>query len=330
MHGIARAKAGINIALVKYWGKRDSKDNLPAVGSLSLTLSPWGTDTTVHWCSDLDADVFTLNDEVYTDQKVLKVLNYLRQLSGVQLYAKITSQNSVPTAAGLASSASGMAALSYAAWVALERALGTSLPSQPYAIDLPIDLINAVRIGSGSAPRSLLGGFVRLNRDGKTLQQLCPETDWSVSLVVAVVNQGPKEISSRVGMERTRTSSPYYSAWVESHEADLDEATAAIESRDLDRLGTVMEHSTFKMHACMWASKSPLRYIKGISLDLIDEVIALRSEGYSAWVTMDAGPHVKILCSNHDAQRVATRIKAHPKVLRCLILSPGQGIHLCD
>ena len=149
------AQAGINIALIKYWGKRDSIQNLPAVGSLSLTLSPWGTTTTVSW-GDERAEVhkkhrFILNQQEQEDPKVFHLLDSLNQLRGQHEYAYVESTNTVPTAAGLASSASGMAALGSAAWCAA----GLEWNPQRFSSQL-IDLI---RIGSGSAPRSLLGCY---------------------------------------------------------------------------------------------------------------------------------------------------------------------------
>ena len=315
-------KAGINIALIKYWGKRDSVRNLPAVGSLSLTLDPWGTTTTVSWGDDRAEEQkkhrFILNQCEIEDPKVFQLLDSINQLRGNQDYAYVESENTVPTAAGLASSASGMAALGSAAWCAAGMDW-TPRHFDPHLIDI-------IRIGSGSAPRSLLGGCVRLDQDGQTLTQVCGETEWDLSLVVAVVARGAKAVSSRQGMERTRTTSPFYQAWVSSHAYDLDRAHKAVELRDLESLGMLMEHSTHKMHACMWASQPPLRYMKPISFSVLDQVKTLRKEGYQAWSTLDAGPHVKILCPSAQAQSIQNRIQQVAGVHKTLILKIGAGI----
>jgi len=313
-------KAGINIALIKYWGKRDSALNLPAVGSLSLTLDPWGSRTKVRWLR-AEPHRFTLNGHQAEDPKVIKLLKLIQERAGLEAWgAQVESENSVPTAAGLASSASGMAALGLAAWRAagLEHSVERLDPA----------LIELVRVGSGSAPRSLLGGLVRLERDGLSLRQLCPPGDWPLSLLVAVVSKGPKAVSSREGMERTRQTSPFYEAWVQSHPRDLDEAEAAIKRRDLEALGELMEHSTAKMHACAMGARPPLRYMKGRSIELLDRVIKLRAEGIGAWATMDAGPHVKVLCSPRDEPSVARALQAVDGVLEVLSLKPGEGATL--
>lgn len=313
----AEVSAGINIALIKYWGKRDSAANLPAVGSLSLTLAPWGSTTRLSWLKGSEHH-FSLNGAVSRDPKVLKLLAEIQRRAGLEGYgAKIDSVNSVPTAAGLASSASGMAALGVAAWRAAGLPLAEGHP--------PAALIEVVRVGSGSAPRSLLGGLVRLERDGVTLRQLTAPNEWPLCLLVAVVSRGPKEISSRDGMERTRATSPYFQAWVESHPADLDEAEEAILRRDLEALGAVMEHSTAKMHACAWGARPPLRYLKGVSLSVLDRVQALRQAGVGAWATMDAGPHVKVLCNPEEHATVHAALSEVDGVLEVLTLTPGEG-----
>ena len=334
------ASAGINIALIKYWGKRLQAENIPSVGSLSLTLEPWGSETRVLWRPRREAEEgashFVLNGVEIADGKVDRLLTYIRNLSGLDAHyiADVQSENSVPTASGLASSASGMAALGVASWIASGLPLTPTNPRSSVEGDdlfldgsaLPQLLVDGVRIGSGSAPRSLLGGLVRLESDGRTLSRLCTQDAWPLALVVAVVSRGPKETSSREGMERTRLTSPYHAAWIESHTADLDAATEAIKRRDLSSLGELMEHSTFKMHASMWASRPPLRYLKGVSLDLLDRVAQLRSDGVSAWATMDAGPHVKVLCPPESAPQVVTALRAIPGVLDTLTLKPGSGV----
>jgi diphosphomevalonate decarboxylase len=324
---VARAEAGINIALVKYWGKRDDALNLPAVGSLSLTLAPWGSRTEVRW-EEGAQHRFTLNGVTAPDRKVERLLDHVREVAwgeegGRRWGARVESHNTVPTAAGLASSASGMAALGLAAWSA--AGLGGWEPARGA---LPAPLLEAVRIGSGSAPRSLLGGLVRLEQSGRELRQLAAPADWPLSLLVGVVSKGPKETSSRDGMGHTRETSPFYEAWVRDHPADLEAATAAVRARDLEALGEVMERSTYKMHACAWAAHPPLRYLRGVSLDLLDAVSALRRAGVGAWATMDAGPHVKVLCLPAEAPRVESALRAVPGALEVLTLSPGEGARL--
>lgn len=336
--GRAKAKANVNIALIKYWGKADSEENLPAVGSLSLTLDEWGSETRVTWYKSMSngcADHrFILNGRERIDTKVNRLLDRLLVLAEQhnhtwakpkQVWAKVESTNTVPTASGLASSASGMAALGLASWSAL--AWSNPFETDPNKAFSPKSehLVDLVRIGSGSAVRSLLGGLVRLERDGKRMKQLRPATDWPLALVVAVVDPGPKSVSSREGMERTRQTSPYYQAWIESHEADLNAAEEAVKQKNLSRLGELMEHSTFKMHSVMWAAQPPLRYLKATSFMVLDRVEQLRQTGVEAWATMDAGPHVKVLCRHEEVQKVLESLKKVEGLHSCIVRYPGQA-----
>lgn len=298
--GTATAWAGINIALVKYWGKRDTARNLPAVSSLSLTLAEMGTRTTVTFDPSLTADVFELDGVEREDPRVVAMLDGVRGLRRVERHARVISRNHVPTASGLASSASGAAALAAAAWAATGGDLAAARADRAF--------IELVRRGSGSAPRSLYGGLVELDRDSGGVRPVLSPGAWDLRMVVARLARGPKTTSSREGMARTAATSPFYAAWVGSHPADMDEARAAIEARDLPRLGVVMERSTYKMHAAMLGADPPLRYWNGRTMDALDRVQALRAAGVGAWATMDAGPHVKVLCAAADAEAVAAAL----------------------
>jgi len=304
----ATCVAGVNIALVKYWGKRDVAQNLPAVGSISLTIDALHTVTTVTFEDTLSADRFTLDGVTGQDERVSAVLDTIRDLTGIRAKARIESENHVPTASGLASSASGTAALAGAAWCAaggrMEEAL--TLPA----------FTDCVRRGSGSAPRSLLGGLVELDRDSGRVHQLVSHDAWPLAMVVVQIGTGRKATSSRAGMQHTANTSPYYAPWVAAHPKDLAAARVAIQDRDLPRLGAVMERSTMRMHACMLAADPPLRYLRGATLDAISAVESLRAEGIGAWYTMDAGPHVKVLCNPADAHQIAERLEGEGRTIR--------------
>ncbi|MFN3201528.1 MAG: diphosphomevalonate decarboxylase [Bradymonadia bacterium] len=313
----AIAQAGINVALIKYWGKRDAELNLPAVSSLSLTLDAPGTRTEVIFDSALSHHQFQLNGVEADAGRVQPILDAVRQHAGshgIPLpHARVNSENTVPTAAGLASSASGFAALVAAAWAAA----GLD-PEDPHKAEL-------TRIGSGSAPRSLLGGFVVLDKVEGQIRQIATPEAWPLRMVLCLTEKGPKKISSRVGMESSARTSPYFASWVSSHEADMQAAEAAINARDLDTLGEMMEHSTLKMHACMMAGRPPLIYWRSATLAAMEQVHQLREQGVSAWYTMDAGPHVKVLCAAEDAEHIASTLKAVPGVSEVLVAAPGPG-----
>lgn len=310
----ATAIAHPNIALVKYWGKRDLALNLPAVSSLSLTLSGFETLTTVTWGASRDG--FRLDGVEASAKEAAKVMAFLDRLDPHRPPCVVESANSFPTGAGLASSASAFAALALAA----SAARGETDP------DLRA-LSALARQGSGSACRSLWGGFVvwhKGERDDGTDsvgEPLAPETHWDVAMVVGVVSTDKKAVGSTEGMERSRHTSPLYATWIEQAEDDVTEGISAVEARDLDRLGRVMEASTFKMHAVMQTSQPPLLYWQPGSVAALHAIWALREAGTSAWVTMDAGPQVKVLCRRADAAKVAEALRPHVRAVH--VLGPG-------
>jgi diphosphomevalonate decarboxylase len=323
----ATAAAGTNIALVKYWGKRDAALNLPAAGSLSLTLAELGTRTTVTFDDGGARDRFVLDgaaaDEAST-ARVSRFLDRVRARAGLGARASVVSENSVPTASGLASSASGFAALALAA----TRAAGLALS--------PAELSELARLGSGSAARSIFSGFAEMaagtRADGRdAVARPVPEGEgWEVRLVVAVTAKGPKPMGSTAAMAHTAATSPYYAAWVAGVGADLAAARTAIATRDLAALGAVAERSALRMHAAALAADPGIIYWNPATLAAIDGVRRLRADGTPVFFTIDAGPHVKALCAAADAQAVAAALAAIPGVLRTQIAAPGPGARLVE
>jgi diphosphomevalonate decarboxylase len=322
----ATAVAGTNIALVKYWGKRDAALNLPAAGSLSLTLDALGTRTTVRFSAALAADRLTLNGaaaDARATSRVTKFLDRVRARAEITTRADVVTENTVPTASGLASSASGFAALALAATRA------AALPATP------AELSELARLGSGSAARSIFGGFVEMARgeraDGRDAVATPLASDWSdVRLVVAVTSDAQKSLGSTEAMERTARTSPYYDAWIASVAADLVDARAAVAARDLARLGAVAERSALRMHASALAAEPGILYWNPATVAAIHAVRALRTGGVPAHFTIDAGPHVKVLTTAAYAQTVADALLRTSGVLRTVVASPGEGAHLVE
>jgi diphosphomevalonate decarboxylase len=323
------ARAGTNIALVKYWGKRDAALNLPAAGSLSLTLADFGSETTVRFARDAagedgrDRVLFAGSPaEPRFAARVQRFLDLVRAQAGIPLPAEVSTVNSVPTAAGLASSAAGFAALALAA----SRAAGLRLS--------PAELSQLARRGSGSAARSIFGGFAEMSAgmraDGTdaVAHGLLDENAWDVRLCVAITAAGEKAIGSTAAMDRTALTSPYYQGWLASVPVDLDEARSAIAVRDLAALGAVAERSALRMHACALAADPHILYWNPATLAAITTVKELRAKGVPAYFTIDAGPHVKVLCGSADALTVQTALMTTPGVMRVLILAPGKGAHI--
>ena len=326
---LVKVRAGTNIALVKYWGKRDAALNLPAAGSLSLTLAELGSKTTVRFAADAGGEdggdrvsFAGAPAEPRFAGRVQRFLNLVRARAGIDLPAEVKTENTVPTAAGLASSAAGFAALALAA----ARAAGLCLT--------PTELSELARRGSGSAARSIFGGFAEMSAgtrpDGSdaVAHQLASETSWEVRLCVAITATGEKTLGSTAAMELTARTSPYYPAWLAAVPGDLEEARHAVLARDLDRLGLVAERSATRMHACALAADPHILYWNPGTLAAIATVMELRKAGTAAYFTIDAGPHVKVLCGTADAPKVAAALAATPGVVRVLSLAPGPGAQI--
>ena len=318
MRGVAVAHP--NVALVKYWGKRAAAGNLPATGSLSLVLGGLATETTVQFDPGLPQDRVLLDgrEDAATTARVTACLDLLRREAGVSAGAIVESRNDFPTGAGLASSASGFAALVTAA----AGALGLDLPPQRLA--------EIARQGSGSAPRSLLGGIVLLrNRDASTVcEQIAAPADWPLQIVVAVTTTEQKAISSRLGMAQSEQTSPYYDAWVRTHAHDLDAGLAAVRARDFSALAEIAEHNCLKMHAVMMTTQPPLLYWTPATLACLHEIRDLRRGGLPVFFTVDAGPQVKAVCLPAAADTVAAALAGMPGVLKILRSPLGEGARL--
>lgn len=318
----ATAQAQPNIALVKYWGKRDPVLNLPAAGSLSLTLDALWTQTRVSFRPELGGDELLLDGKADARAlaRVSACLDKLRLQAGTNCRAQVQTRNNFPTAAGLASSASGFAALVFAAACAL---------------GLPIDrrsLSVLARQGSGSAARSLFGGIVAMHvgerADGLDAfaEPVLAPADWPLELVVAVTDAEPKATSSSDGMAHSAETSPYYRPWVDSVAADLDQARAAVRARDFAALAEVSEHSCLKMHSVMMSSRPALMYWSGATMDCMQRIRELRQQqGRQVFFTVDAGPQVKAVCLPGDADAVAAALALVPGVQSVLRSGLGEG-----
>lgn len=311
----ATAIAHPNIAVCKYWGKRDRTLNLPAVPSLSLTVAPFHSRTTLEWGSD--AEEYWLNSQLADASTHKKIKRVLDLMDPWRPKCRVVSENNFPTAAGLASSSSGMAALVVAAHAASGQQRTTE------------ELSAFARQGSGSACRSLFGGWSewplgsRMDGGDSHGVPIAPPEHWDLRMVVAMVAAGPKETSSTDGMTHCADTSPYYTAWVACAPADVEQGRTAILRRDLYSLGRIMERSTLRMHACMMGSDPPLCYWQAGTMAAIHMVEDLRRHGLSCYYTIDAGPNVKVLCSVSDVEVVRNHLLKVAE--RVEVLSPGPG-----
>lgn len=319
--GIARAHT--NIALIKYWGKRDKEQFLPMNSSLSLTLDAFYTDTKVVFDDSLTADEFYLNGQKQSEKEIQKIshfLNLFREQIDKGRFARVDSLNFVPTAAGLASSASAFAALALATATALRLEMSKE------------ELSTYARRGSGSSTRSLFGGFVEWEMgDDQTNSMAHPVDDasWDIGMIVLAVDTGKKKIASREGMEHTVQTSPFYPIWVETAAHDLKEMKTAIKKRDFDRIGQLAEHNGMKMHATTLSANPPFTYWTADTMKAQEAVRQVREQlGVKAFMTIDAGPNVKVLCRASDMETLVAALSDYLPRNQIWTSLPGRGAYV--
>lgn len=317
----AKARAHANIALIKYWGKSDEGLSLPMNSSLSLTLDAFFTETEVEFTDKIFEDKFYLDgvEDLDTLPKVSKFLDLFRKAKGMDLRAIVKSENFVPTAAGLASSASGFAALAAAANVAS----GLNCESR--------ELSTFARKGSGSATRSIYGGIVEWQKgynDETSFAREIDPGDWDIGMIIVLVNSSKKKISSREGMKSTVVSSPLYSSWVEESEKDLTMIKNAVAKQDFKKMGSISERNALRMHATMMGANPPIMYFEPNSILVMQIVRELREEGIPCYFTMDAGPNVKILCRLSQSDIIKKRLLRDFTEEEIIISAPGPSIEI--
>ncbi|MBK7583462.1 MAG: diphosphomevalonate decarboxylase [Myxococcales bacterium] len=316
-----RAVAYSNIALAKYWGKADVAENLPATPSLSLTLGGLRTLTEVTFDTALEHDEAWLGTEPLSGRplaRVVALLDRVRAKAGLSTRANVISRNDFPTAAGLASSASGFAALALSA-------------SSAAGLELSLEELSALaRASSASAARSLFGGYASLAAGARSAERVASAEHFPLSMVVTLTARGPKSVGSTEGMQHTASTSPYYPAWVAHAPALFEEVRRGVLERDIERLGTAMEQSALMMHASMFAARPAVIYLLPTTLAVMTAVKTLREGGVPAYYTMDAGPHVKVLTLPEHSSQVSDVVSAVPGVERTLISSAGPDAHTTD
>lgn len=312
------ARAHTNIALVKYWGKENEELIIPANSSLSLTLDEFYTDTSVKFDESLNSDAVILNGKVINDAKITKFMDIIRQKTNINTFAHIESTNHVPTSAGLASSASAYAALAAAG----SKAAGLNLNEK--------DLSRLARRGSGSATRSIFGGFSAWNKgnDDESSYGYSIEDPvrMDVNMIAIILDNQPKKISSRKGMKLSIETSPYYQSWIQQTTTDFQTIKNAISDNDFTTLGKTAELNAMRMHSLTLSSDPSYLYINADSLEVINMVKELRESGIECYYTMDAGPNVKIICQSDNIAVITNKLSDKFYSEQIKISGPGEGI----
>lgn len=319
------ARAHTNIALVKYWGKKDQELIIPQTDSLSLTLNEFYADTGVEFDSELKSDHIQIDGQRVTGHAASKVttfLNLVRQLSGQSNYAHVVSVNHVPMSAGLASSASAFAALATAA----SKAAGMDLNRR--------ELSRLARRGSGSATRSIFGGLVEWHRghDDATsfAEPIMENVDFGIEMMAILIDTKEKKISSRFGMQSSVETSPYYPAWRKVVAQDMTAMKAAIQAQDISRIGAIAEENALRMHALTLSADPGFTYFDGQTIQAIEAINDLRSQGISCYYTMDAGPNVKVIYDQKDRKKIYQFLGRIFGSERLVVSQPGPGVKIIN
>lgn len=317
-------RAFTNIAFIKYWGKENEDLMIPMNNSLSLTLDAFYTDTKVSFDQSLTQDELLIDNEIQDKKSLNKakvILDLVRERSGIKEFAKIQSINHVPTAAGLASSASGLAALAGAASLAA-------------GLDLsPTELSRLARRGSGSASRSIYGGFAEWQKGRNDLDSYAvpvDNADWDIGMIFIIVDDKRKDISSTEGMRRVVETSPYYEGWVQSTAEDLKAIKKAIKEQDIVKVGKIAESSALKMHALNLSANPPFNYWAAESITAMRKVEELRDRGFPAYLTMDAGPNVKLICKKSQMDELHQILLEDYREDQLVLAQAGPAIQLVD
>lgn len=322
------AIAPSNIAFVKYWGKFDPDLRLPLNDSLSMNTDQAFTTTTVEFSKKYTADsveiIFDGNLVPMAQkesQRVIAHIERIRQKTGCREFARIVTKNSFPMGVGVASSASGFAALTVAAC----GATGSVFSER--------ELTVLARIGSGSACRSIPDGFV-VWKSAATSEQsyaysVFPQDHWNLVDTIVFVDTEEKKVSSSDGMEYVR-SSPFWKARVEGVPSTIKKVMEALQKKDIDELGSLIESDAFSMHAVMMTQSPPVLYWSGATIRVFRAIWDARTQGIRAYCTVDAGANVHVICEEASSQQVVKICNTIEGVIKTVVCRPAPGAHIVD
>lgn len=318
----AIAKASANIAFIKYWGKTNKELRLPANSSISMNLSNAYTVTSVEFNKKYKSDSLFINNIRANKDELIRVSNHLnlvRNISKTGDFAKVESKNNFPKSSGIASSASGFAALT----VAAVSAAGLSLSEKKLSI--------LARLGSGSACRSIPDGFVEwemgTGSDNSYARSLFKSDYWEICDLIAIVGEDSKKISSMEGHAISK-SSPFYRTRIVGMKDKIKEIKLALKKKDFTKFGEILEAEAINMHTVMMTSNPPLYYWQPETLRVMSRVMELRGKGIECYFTIDAGPNVHIICQGKDGLRLKRKILDVPGVKRILVNGPAGAARL--
>ena len=282
-----------NIAIIKYWGKKAEKEMVPATSSISLTLENMYTETTLSPLpADAKADAFYINGQVQNEaehDKMSKIIDRYRPEGAG--FVRIDTKNNMPTAAGLSSSSSGLSALVKACNAFFQLGLNRR------------ELALEAKFASGSSSRSFYGPLAAWDKDSGEIYPV--ETDLKLAMIMLVLEDQKKPISSRDGMKLCVETSTTFEEWIRQSEQDYKDMLIYLKENDFEKVGALTEKNALAMHATTKTANPPFSYLTDASYEAMDFVRQLREQGESCYFTMDAGPNVKVLCLEKDLEHLS-------------------------
>jgi diphosphomevalonate decarboxylase len=318
------ALAPANIAFLKYWGKTNDALRLPANTSFSMNLSGATTTTTVESSDSYEKDIVEFVDDVVSSHETKRIIDHidiLRSIARSTQRVRIKTKNSFPKGTGVASSASGFAALT----VAAASSLGLSLSEKELTI--------LSRKGSGSACRSIPDGFVLWEKgtsdETSYARSIAPSTYWELRDILCIVDTSMKKISTTDG-HTTVATSPLWEKRIEQLPSVQEKMINAFMSKDFPKFGQLLEDECLNMHAVMQTQDPPLHYFTETTHSLIKTIQTWRTDGLPVYFTIDAGPNVHVICEKENEQRIVDMVSTLSGISRVMVNAPAKGTMIQD
>lgn len=309
-NSVKKVKSYANIAIIKYWGKKDINKIIPATSSISLTLENMYTETEINFITEKESievlgevgDLFYLNSKLQNKEqrdKLSKVIDLFRE--NKKDIVKINTRNNMPTEAGLSSSSSGLSSVIKACNELFEKKLSRS------------ELAKMSKFASGSSSRSFFGPVSAWDKDTGDIFEI--ETELRFGMIMLVLNDQKKIISSRKGMELCMNTSTNFQEWIRQSEIDYINMKNYLKENNFEKIGILTEENAMRMHNTTLTANPPFSYLTKESEKAMNDIIELREKGEKCYFTMDAGPNVKVLCLEKDLERLTEIFEKKYKVI---------------
>ena len=309
-NSVKKVKSYANIAIIKYWGKKDVNKMIPATSSISLTLENMYTETEINFITEKESlevlgevgDLFYLNSKLQNKEqrdKLSKVIDLFRE--NKKDIVKINTRNNMPTEAGLSSSSSGLSSVIKACNELFEKKLSRS------------ELAKMSKFASGSSSRSFFGPVSAWDKDTGDIFEI--ETELRFGMIMLVLNDQKKIISSRKGMELCMNTSTNFQEWIRQSEIDYINMKNYLKENNFEKIGILTEENAMRMHNTTLTANPPFSYLTKESEKAMNDIIELRNKREKCYFTMDAGPNVKVLCLEKDLERLTEIFEKKYKVI---------------